>query len=154
MLPGQDVRIADDGEVLTRGPNVTQGYWQNPDATGASFDDEGWYKTGDLGYLDDKGFLYLKGREKDLIVLADGRNVYPEDVEAVLANRPGVRDAVVIGAPKDGGASEVHAVLLLEGGFEADAVVRSANSLLPEFQRIGDHTVWEERTFHGRTHSR
>ena len=152
VLPGQDIRIAADGEVLTRGPNVTQGYWQNPDATDASFDDEGWYKTGDLGYLDDKGFLYLKGRKKDLIVLADGRNVYPEDVEAVLASQPGVRDAVVIGVPKEDGAPEVHAVILVEDGFDADAIVRSANSLLPEFQRIGGHTVWDEEDF-PRTHT-
>ena len=63
-----------------------------------------------------------------------------------------MRDAVVIGVPKDDGALEVHAVILLEGGFEADAIVRSANNLLPEFQRIGDHTVWDEEDF-PRTHT-
>ena len=73
-LPGLEVRIAEDGEVLVRGPNVTPGYWRNQQATEAAFEKD-WYKTGDLGYLDDSGQLYLRGRKKDLIVLANGQNV-------------------------------------------------------------------------------
>src|SRR3989440_5482382 len=73
-LPGVDVRIAQDEEILVHGPNVARGYWKNPEATAAAFKD-GWYYTGDLGYLDAKGYLYLKGRKKNLIVLANGLNV-------------------------------------------------------------------------------
>ncbi len=82
-LPGIEVKIAEDKEILVHGPNVSTGYWKNPEATNAVFHD-GWYYTGDLGYFDDRGNLYLKGRKKNLIVLANGMNVYPEDVENVL----------------------------------------------------------------------
>ena len=83
VISGQEVRIAEDGEILTRGPNVTRGYWRNEEATAAAFEGE-WYKTGDLGYMRESGHLYLKGRKKDLIVLANGQNVYPEDIERLL----------------------------------------------------------------------
>jgi long-chain acyl-CoA synthetase len=146
-LPGQEVRIAADGEVLTRGPNVTQGYWRNPEATTAVFSEDGWYKTGDLGILDDQGFLYLKGRKKDLIVLANGQNVYPEDIESALNRQPEVRDSAVVGLDKDGGDVEVHAVLLVEDGREASAIVHSANMRLADHQQIRGFTVWPEEDF-------
>lgn len=79
-LPGIEIRIADDGEILVRGPNITPGYWKNPEATAAALQD-GWYHTGDLGYLDSHKNLYIKGRKKNLIVLPNGMNVYPEDVD-------------------------------------------------------------------------
>ncbi|MBO0790984.1 MAG: AMP-binding protein, partial [Ktedonobacteraceae bacterium] len=75
-LPGVQVRIAGDKEIEVNGPNVALGYWKDPDATAAVFKD-GWYSTGDLGYLDEKHNLYIKGRKKNLIVLANGMNVYP-----------------------------------------------------------------------------
>ena len=151
VLPGQEVKVADDGEVLTRGPNVTPGYWQDPEATAASFDGE-WYRTGDLGYFDQDGFLYLKGRKKDLIVLANGQNVYPEDIETALTKQPGVRDGVVVGLPKDGGDVEVHAVLLLEDGASAPELVRGVNSQMAGHQQIQGTTVWPEEDF-PRTHT-
>ncbi len=151
VLPGQQVRIAVDGEILTRGPNVTQGYWQDPEATAAAFED-GWYKTGDLGYVDDQGYLYLKGRKKDLIVLPNGQNVYPEDIENVIRNQPGVRDGVVVGLPSNGGDATVHAVFLLESGCQAADVVRAANQLLAGHQQIQGFTVWPEDDF-PRTHT-
>src|SRR5256886_7391628 len=73
-IPGVDVRITEDGELLVKGPNVAPGYWKNPEATAAAFEN-GWYHTGDLGFKDGKGNLYLKGRKKNLIVLANGLNV-------------------------------------------------------------------------------
>ncbi|HCP75565.1 MAG TPA: hypothetical protein DIU08_13105, partial [Ktedonobacter sp.] len=82
-LDGVEVRIAEDKEILVHGPNVALGYWKNPDATAAFFKD-GWYYTGDLGYIDEKKNVYLKGRKKNVIVLANGLNVYPEDIENVL----------------------------------------------------------------------
>ena len=151
VLAGQEVRIAEDGEVLTRGPNVTPGYWQNEAATEAAFED-GWYKTGDLGFLDDDGFLFLKGRKKDLIVLANGQNVYPEDIETALGRQPGVGEAVVVGMPSGDSSIEIHAALLLDEGADADDVVRSANAALADHQRIQGSTVWPEEDF-PRTHT-
>ena len=111
-VPGVSVRLAADGEILVKGPNVTPGYWQDAGATEAAFT-EGWYRTGDLGEIDREGYIYLRGRKKSLIVLASGLNVFPEDVEAALVKVDGVHDAAVIGVPSDGGP-KVHAVLLLE----------------------------------------
>ncbi|MCX7617099.1 AMP-binding protein [Tepidiforma sp.] len=148
-LPGQQVRIAEDGEVLTRGENVFTGYWEAPEATAASFED-GWYRTGDLGYLQD-GYLYLKGRKKDLIVLADGQNVYPEDLEAVLRRQPGVTDAVVLGLKRDGQVV-LHAVIAeAEPGSAAEAV-RLANRQLDARQQILAWSTWPEPDF-PRTHT-
>ena len=149
-VPGVQVRIADDGEILVRGPNVTQGYWNAPEQTAAAFEGD-WYKTGDLGSVDPAGYLHIKGRKKDMIVLADGRNVYPEDVEAVLKGDPAVTDAVVIGLDGEGGP-QVHVVFLLEEPDEAAAIVARANDRLAEHQRIRGFTVWPEADF-PRTHT-
>ena len=151
VVDGQEVRIAEDGEVLTRGPNVTRGYWRNEAATEAAFED-GWYKTGDLGFMDDDGFLYLKGRKKDLIVLANGQNVYPEDIETALAKQPGVREGVVLGLPSGDSSIEVHAALLLEEEADADEIVRSANAALADHQRVQGFTAWPDEDF-PRTHT-
>jgi long-chain acyl-CoA synthetase len=148
-LPGQQVRIAEDGEVLVRGPNVFQGYWNNPQATAAVFDGE-WYRTGDLGYIED-GYLYLKGRKKDLIVLSDGQNVYPEDVEAVLRHQPGVADAVVLGI-SEGPDVRLHAVIVESEPGSAPAAVRLANEQLDARQQVLGWTVWPEQDF-PRTHT-
>ena len=149
-VPGVDVRIADDGEIQVRGPNITQGYWKAPEQTARAFDGE-WYKTGDLGYLDAEGYLHIQGRKKDMIVLADGRNVYPEDVEEVLKGDPAVTDATVIGLEGDGGP-QVHAVFLLEEPDDAGAIVARANQRLGDHQRIRGFTVWPEADF-PRTHT-
>src|SRR5690606_33355202 len=69
------------GEIHARGPNVFSGYWQNPEATSDAFTEDGWFRTGDLGFVDPDGFLHIVGRSKEVIVLADGKNVFPEDVE-------------------------------------------------------------------------
>ena len=89
------MRIADDGEIQFRGPTLFQGYWNNPDATAAAFTDDGWYMSGDLGQLDEKGRLHLHGRKKDIIVLPNGFNVYPEDIENAL-RVAGIRDSVAV----------------------------------------------------------
>jgi long-chain acyl-CoA synthetase len=151
VLPGQEIKIANDGEVLTRGPNVTPGYWQNPEATRAAFED-GWYRTGDLGYLDQDGFLYLKGRKKDLIVLPNGQNVYPEDLENLLNKQPGVKDSVVVGLPSESGVLRVHAALLMEEGHRASETVSLVNRQVSDHQRIRGHTVWPQEDF-PRTHT-
>jgi long-chain acyl-CoA synthetase len=96
-LPGVAMRIGDDGEILVRGPNVFPGYWQNKAATGEVLDDEGWLHTGDLGDLDDEGFLRVTGRKKELIVTAGGKNVAPAVLEDRLRAHPLVSQCMVVG---------------------------------------------------------
>ena len=96
-IPGTSVKIADDGEVLIRGPIVMQGYWQNDDANNEVFDGERWFKTGDLGKFDDEGFLYIVGRKKELIVTAGGKNVAPAVLEDRLRAHPLVSQCMVVG---------------------------------------------------------
>ncbi len=96
-IPGTSVKIAEDGEVLIRGPIVMQGYWQNDNANSDVFDGERWFKTGDLGKLDDEGFLYIVGRKKELIVTAGGKNVAPAVLEDRLRAHPLVSQCMVVG---------------------------------------------------------
>jgi long-chain acyl-CoA synthetase len=141
-----ELKISEDGELLIRGPGVTQGYWHNPQATREAFRD-GWYCTGDLGYLDSQGFLFLHGRRKDLIVLANGQNVYPEDIERVLKQVPGVADAVVLGVPSPRG-DRVHAALICQSESEdVRALVRRANLQLASQQQIQDFSLWPDQEF-------
>ncbi len=150
-LPGVDVRIAGDGEILVHGPNVALGYWKNPEATAAAFEN-GWYHTGDLGYLDARNYLYLKGRKNNLIVLANGLNVYPEDIENVLCANPLVKDAVVLGLMKQDQGPEVHAVLLMEDASQVKTVIQQTNRQLAPHQQVRSFTVWPEKDF-PRTHT-
>jgi long-chain acyl-CoA synthetase len=99
MLPGNGVKIADDGEILLRGVNILRGYWKNPEATAAAIQD-GWFKSGDIGELDDDGFLSITGRKKELIVTAGGKNVAPTALEDPLRANPLIGQAVVIGDQK------------------------------------------------------
>ena len=143
-LAGVEIRIADDGEILVRGENVTRGYFNAPDATRAAFED-GWFHTGDIGGLDDSGQLYIRGRKKEMIVTPEGLNVFPEDVERVLNEIPGVRDSAVVGAPfGESNAERVQAVLLLDDPSKADDVVRQANVRLLDHQKIRGAVVWTE----------
>lgn len=134
-LAGVDIKIADDGEVLVRGENVSRGYFQSPAETVAAFRD-GWFHTGDIGELDAEGHLIIHGRKKEMIVTPEGLKVFPEDVEGVLNQVPGVRDSAVIGT------NRVHAVLLLEPGVHVDQVVEQANARLEEHQKIRSVTIW------------
>ena len=144
-LQGIDVRIADDGEILIRGDNVTSGYWRNDDATRDAFW-EGWYRTGDIGAIDDAGDLRLRGRKKSMIVLDNGMKVHPEDVEAALARDPRVQSAVVIGLEEESGV-EVHAVLLTDRPGDAAEIVKKANEHLAPHQHIRSFTIWPDKTF-------
>lgn len=97
---GTRLGIGDIGEVVVRGPSVTPGYWQRPEATAAAFTEDGYFRTGDMGSLDEDGFLFIRGRIKDMIVTG-GENVYPAEVESVLAAHPAVVEAAVVGVPSD-----------------------------------------------------
>ncbi len=96
-LPGVDIKIAEDGEILAKGPNITQGYLNRPDATGDAFDDEGWFHTGDLGSVDSDGFVKITGRKKELIKTSGGKYVSPAKIEGQLKLLPIIQEAVVIG---------------------------------------------------------
>jgi long-chain acyl-CoA synthetase len=150
-LPQVEIRIAADQEILVHGPNVALGYWKNPDATAASFKD-GWYYTGDLGYLDARMNLHLKGRKKNLIVLANGLNVYPEDVENVLQSDEAIREAIVFGLTQQEQGPEVHAILLMDDPSKAKAAVQHANKQLASHQHVRGFTIWPEQDF-PRTHT-
>ncbi len=146
-VQGVQVRLAGDGEVLVRGPNVTPGYWRDGDATAAAYLD-GWYRTGDVGSFGRRGELRLLGRKKDMIVLADGRNVFPQDVEDELRREPAIVDCVVLGRPRPGGGEEVHAVVIpAEDSEAATAAVRRANGRLGPHQHIGALTIWPAADF-------
>ena len=84
-----------EGEICVKGPNVMLGYYNDPEATAAAFDAEGFFHTGDYGRLDDEGWIYITGRKKNLIILSNGKNVYPEEIEAELQKVPGVAEVVV-----------------------------------------------------------
>ena len=99
MLPGTGIKIASDGEILLRGNNILRGYWRNPEATAAAFDGE-WFKSGDIGEIDDDGFISITGRKKELIVTAGGKNVAPATLEDPLRANPLVGQAIVIGDQK------------------------------------------------------
>jgi len=96
-LPGTEVRVADDGELLLRGPHVFKGYYNNPDATEAALTPDGWLRTGDLGRIDDDGFVMITGRKKDLIITSSGKNITPVNIENELRETRYISEAVVYG---------------------------------------------------------
>ncbi len=112
-LPSVEVRIAEDGEILARGPNVMLGYYNNPEATHAALED-GWLHTGDLGYFDEDGFLYVRGRKKAVIVTPGGKKVYPEEVEAEIVRSPYILECLVWrGSESESDRKhEVHAIVV------------------------------------------
>lgn len=149
-VPGVKIKIADDGEVLVSGDNITPGYWKNDEKTNEAFENN-WYKTGDQGLIDSNGFLRLSGRKKDMIVLSNGQNVFPEDIETILVQHDSIIDAAVVGLDTEEGI-EVHAALLLTNQLDAAPSVAWANSQLASHQRIRKHTVWKAEDF-PRTHT-
>jgi long-chain acyl-CoA synthetase len=142
-IPGVEIRIADDGEILARGPNRFAGYWRNPDATARVIDVDGWYHTGDLGQLSPEGFLTFRGRKKDMLAMPDGQKVYPEDLEDVLDDDPRVGETTVVGWPP-GPDLKIHAVLVLDDPSVAADVVRTANGRLGAHQQIRAWTAWPD----------
>lgn len=107
------LRPGEPGEIVVRGPNVTAGYWNTPEANRAAFDEEGWFHSGDIGYLDEDGYLYIVDRLKDMII-SGGENVYPAEVERVLASMPGVVDVAVVGIPDEQWGETVQAVVSVD----------------------------------------
>src|SRR5271154_1054310 len=136
-MPGLEMKLSNEGEILVRGENVAAGYWKDAGVTPA-VDAEGWFHTGDLGQKDENGNLYFKGRQKNVIVTPEGLNVYPADLEAELRKEPEISDCVVIGLERDGNAEPCAVLLLREGdptgALGAAEIVRRANQRLAPFQ--------------------
>ncbi|MBY0507552.1 MAG: AMP-binding protein [Bryobacteraceae bacterium] len=137
-IPGVEMKLAEDGEILVRGENITSGYYGS-DATVLEAD--GWFRTGDIGELDSSGALRIRGRKKEMIVAADGTNIFPDDLERVLDALPGVRESAVV--EREGRA---HAVLSLTETTTRDAVLAKANARLEPHQQIRDATLWPAGT--------
>jgi long-chain acyl-CoA synthetase len=131
---GDETPVGETGEIVVRGPNVTPGYWNAPDATREALRD-GWFHTGDLATRDDKGFIYVVDRLKDMI-LVGGENVYPREIEDVLMAADGVADAAVIGAPHDVWGEEVIALVVPKAGADlnARALIRHCRASLARFK--------------------
>ena len=177
-VPPSEIRIAEDGEILFRGPTLFKGYWGDPDATARVIDAEGWFHTEDIGHLDDHGRLVLSGRTKDRIVLPNGFKVYPADIEnalrdaglrdsVVLETSPGRIEAIVLapgspGLPRGGdgpgpaagadAADEMTPEATAALRSRIDAAVREANANLGQAQRIAGWRLWPEADF-PRTHT-
>ena len=168
-VPGMEMHIAEDGEVLFRGPSVTRGYWQDSTATKAAFTDDGFYRSGDLGRLDARGRLVLHGRKRDIIVLPNGLNVFPEDIEnalrvagvrdsIALETEPGRIEAIILApAPADqatpGGTAGTPAGAF-DGAADAarlraeiDAAVKAANATLAVHARVAAWRLWPDVDF-------
>ena len=141
-IAGMEVRIADDGEILVKGDNVTSGYFGGTAEDDAVFED-GWFHTGDLGALDDDGRLRVHGRKKETIVTPEGLNVFPEDVERVVDAVPGVKESAVVGLTRDG-SERVYAVAVLHAPASPGEVARAANRRLADHQKIREVLAWPE----------
>ncbi|HEX7424784.1 MAG TPA: AMP-binding protein [Terriglobales bacterium] len=154
VLPGREIKLAEDGEILVRGSGVASAYWNGRELQPVA-GEEGWYRTGDLGALDEQGNLFFKGRKKEVIVTPAGMNIYPEDLEAALRQQKEVRDCVVVGLER-GGNAEPCAVLILRDrhaqavdgkAIDVKTIMARANETLAEYQRMRTWFVWPDEDF-------
>jgi acyl-CoA synthetase (AMP-forming)/AMP-acid ligase II len=131
-LPGVEVRLAGDGEIQLRGPQVFGGYWRS---AAPAFTGDGWFRTGDIAALDDDGHLVIRGRSKEMIITG-GLNVYPREVEIALESHPSVLEAAVAGRPHEHWGEQVTAWVVLRDGYEFDEVtlISHARTLLAPYK--------------------
>jgi fatty-acyl-CoA synthase len=130
-LPGMQIKIVDEhrqelpvgevGELLCRGESIMQGYYHAPEATSDVIDQDGWYATGDLARLDEKGYLQIVGRKNDMIIRG-GQNIYPAEIEAYLVTHPDIQEAAVVGVPSEVGGEQAWAFIIQKPGAELTAV--------------------------------
>jgi len=133
---GQPLPTGEAGELVVRGPRIMKGYWKDEEKTKKAFTPDGWYRTGDKGYFDEEGYLYLAGRADDMIVRG-GENISPEEVENVLYTHPKVEEAAVIGVPDPEWGSEPMAVIVLKKGETAtpEEIIDFCRDKLAGFKR-------------------
>jgi len=139
-LPGMQVKIAEDGEILVKTPGLFQAYEGDPESTKASFDAEGWFKTGDVGVVDADGFLRITDRKKDLIITGGGKNVAPQNIEALVRQDPRISQVVAVGDQRP----YLVALVTLQPGAEASAAAEAiarANTQLAPYETIKKHLV-------------
>ncbi len=151
-LPGVEIKIMDDGEILAKGPMVMKGYYGNEDATREVIKD-GWLFTGDLGHVDEDGYLFITGRKKEVIVLSSGKNIYPEDVERAYIAISLIKEICVVGLEHDGTVKAVHAVIVPDFEYAKQHSIGNINDELswkmsevsaglPEYMRVRGYTLF------------
>ncbi len=145
VLPGQDVRLSENGEILVRGANVSSGYWKAGGEITAS--ENGWFRTGDAGELDKEGNLYFKGRQKEVIVTSAGMNVYPEDIELVVNRQPEIKISTIVETEGPHGPEPLAVLILRDEKANAGAAIERANESLAQHQRVHRWAVWPEADF-------
>ncbi|HEX9629855.1 MAG TPA: AMP-binding protein, partial [Pyrinomonadaceae bacterium] len=145
VMPGQEVKLAEDGEILVRGENVSPGYWR--DDAQAKVGDGGWFRTGDIGEMDDDGKLYFKGRKKEVIVTSAGVNIYPEDIEPVLDSQPEIKASAVIETQSAHGPEPLAVLILRDNRVKPEAVIDRANASLAQHQQLRRWFVWSGEDF-------
>lgn len=143
--PTRELELGEVGELLIRGPQVFQGYWNRPADTADTLMEGGWLRTGDLVVQDEDGFVTVVDRKKELIITG-GFNVAPSEVEAVINRVPGVAETAVVGVPRGGGAEIITVAVILEPGasFDQEAARELARENLAEYKRPSTYLVWEE----------
>jgi long-chain acyl-CoA synthetase len=131
---GQELGVGETGEICVRGPQVTQGYWQRPDETALVLYADGFLRTGDVGYVDEKGYVFLVDRKKDMI-LVSGFNVYPNEVEDVAALHPGVREVAAVGVPdeRSGEAVKLY-VIRKDPALDAETLIAHCRKQLTGYK--------------------
>ena len=164
-LPGVEVKVIDPdekgvGELAFRGPMIMKGYYNNPKATKEVLTEDGWLLTGDLGWIDQNGYCFISGRGKNLIVTPAGKNVYPEEIEAILCESPHILEAMVYGRPLPTGGEEVRALIvpdyetigkLYKGPLSESKIngliskdVKRTNKVLAGYKRIKSFQIRDE----------
>ncbi|MBO7762525.1 MAG: AMP-binding protein [Clostridia bacterium] len=145
------------GEILVKGPNVMMGYYKNEEATAAVFTEDGFFRTGDIGYLDKDNFIFITGRKKNVIILSNGKNVFPEELEEYIAEIPFVKESVVLGRKHEGAEVAITAIVVPDlenpalGGMTPSAVydavkaaITEINKRVPTFKHITDIEIRTE----------
>ena len=122
-----------EGELLVKGPIVMLGYYNNPEATKEVFDD-GWFRTGDFGRIDEEGFIFITGRKKNIIITPNGKNVYPEEIEAVIQKVEGVEEVMVF-EDENLICAEIY-TLLEDEKDRIKADVQALNKVLPSYKQV------------------
>ena len=155
-LPGVELKITDPatgealpqgeiGQIEVRGPNVFKGYWQMPEKTAEELREDGFFITGDLGQIDDDGYVQIVGRDKDLII-SGGYNIYPKEIELVLDEQPGVLESAVIGVPHPDFGESVVGVLVPKPGETPSTSTRSSVLWGPNWRASSTRKDWSSWT--------